>query len=286
MKRHASMNRVYRLIWSQVLNAWVCCAENVKGRGKSMSGRKLIAAALALSGGAFLTPLAMAGPVGGQVTAGAGTIAQAGLNTTIKQTTPNLAINWQGFNVAANEAVRFIQPSTMSVVLNRVIGQSPSSILGSLNANGQVFVVNPNGVLFGSGAQVNVGGLVATTLNISDADFMAGKYSFSLPSSPSSLHGGAVINQGTLTAAQGGYIALLSPEVRNEGVIVATLGTALLAAGDKVTLNLNNGSLLSYSIDQGALNALADNKQLIQADGGQVFMFGKSRQCFEQRGGE
>ncbi|MDD4963693.1 MAG: filamentous hemagglutinin N-terminal domain-containing protein [Gallionella sp.] len=274
MKRHASMNRVYRLIWSQVLNTWVCCAENAKGHGKSISGRKLIAAALALMGGVFLTPLAMAGPVGGQVSAGAGTIAQTGVNTTITQSTQNLAINWQDFSIAANESVRFIQPSTMSVALNRVIGQNPSQILGSLNANGQVFVLNPNGVLFGSSAQVNVGGLVASTLNLSDADLMAGNYSFGTPSPASGR--GAVVNQGHLTAAPGGYIALLAPEVRNEGVISATLGTALLAAGDKVTLNLNNGSLLSYSIDQGALQALADNKQLIQADGGRVFMSAKA----------
>ncbi|MDD4964249.1 MAG: autotransporter-associated beta strand repeat-containing protein [Gallionella sp.] len=274
MKRHASMNRVYRLIWSQVLNTWVCCAENAKGHGKSISGRKLIAAALALMGGVFLTPLAMAGPVGGQVSAGAGTIAQTGVNTTITQSTQNLAINWQDFSIAANESVRFIQPSTMSVALNRVIGQNPSQILGSLSANGQVFVLNPNGVLFGSTAQVNVGGLVASTLNLSDADLMAGNYSFGTPSPASGR--GTVVNQGHLTAAPGGYIALLAPEVRNEGVISATLGTALLAAGDKVTLNLNNGSLLSYSIDQGALQALADNKQLIQADGGRVFMSAKA----------
>jgi len=118
-----------------------------------------------------------------------------------------------------------------------------------------------------------VGGLVATTLNLSDADLLAGRYVFD---SSSRSVDGAVVNKGSLTAAQGGYIALLAPEVRNEGVISATLGTALLAAGNKVTLNLNSGSLLGYSIDQGAINALADNKQLIQADGGQVFMSAKA----------
>ncbi|MFY9260450.1 MAG: GLUG motif-containing protein [Gallionella sp.] len=276
MKRHASMNRVYRLIWSQVLNAWVCCAENARGRGKSMSGRKLIAAALALMGGAFWMPLATAAPTDGQVSAGEGTISQAGTNTTINQTSQNLAINWQNFNIAANEAVRFIQPNAMSVALNRVVGQDPSQILGSLSANGQVFVINPNGVLFGSGAQVNVGGLVATTLNLSDANLMAGKYTFTSPRPVGEGLGVRVINQGNLTAAQHGYIALLAPDVRNDGVITATLGTALLAAGNAVTLNLNNGSLLNYSIDQGALQALADNKQLIQADGGQVFMSAKA----------
>lgn len=274
MKRHASMNRIYRLVWNPTSGMLVAVAENAKGHSKSISKRKLIAAAFVFTGSVFLSPLATAEPTGGQVSAGAGTIAQAGTTTTITQSSQNLAINWQSFGIAANEAVNFAQPNTSAIALNRVTGQNPSSILGSLSANGQVFILNPNGVLFGAGSQVNVGGLVASTLNLSDADLMAGKHVFGtpLPQAGDGQVRGSVVNQGTLTAAQSGYIALLAPEVRNEGVISATLGTALLAAGDKVTLNLNNGSLLSYSIDQGSLNALAENKQLIQADGGQVFM--------------
>ncbi|MFZ5522719.1 MAG: filamentous hemagglutinin N-terminal domain-containing protein, partial [Pseudomonadota bacterium] len=216
-------------------------------------------------------PLAQAEPTGGQISTGAGAITQVGTTTTITQNTQNLAINWQNFSIGSNEAVRFNQPNATSIALNRVLGQDPSTILGSLSANGQVFVLNPNGVLFGAGSQVNVGGLVASSLSLSDADFMAGKYTFGNDGTV-----GAVVNQGALTAAQGGYIALLAPEVRNEGVITATLGTALLGAGDKVTLNLNNGSLLSYTTDQGSLNALAENRQLIQADGGQVYMSAKA----------
>lgn len=261
------MNRIYRLVWNRNRHVWMAVAENSKGRSKPGLSRKLILGVLALVGGALLAPSAIAAPVGGQISAGIGNIAQAGATTTITQGSQNLAINWQSFGVAANEAVRFNQPNASAIALNRVIGQDPSQILGSLSANGQVFVLNPNGVLFGATAQVNVGGLVASTLSISDADFMAGKRSFDNDGAA-----GSVLNRGTLTAANGGYIALLAPEVRNEGVISATLGTALLAAGDKVTLTLNNGSLLAYSIDRGALNALADNKQLIQADGGQVFM--------------
>jgi len=268
------MNHIYRLVWNHIAHAWVCCAETAKGRGKSSGGRKSrLIGAITLTAAALACTLAQAGPTGGQVSAGSGTIAQSGLNTTINQTSQNLAINWQGFSIAANESVRFNQPNASSIALNRVIGQDPSQILGSLSANGQVFVLNPNGVLFGANAQVNVGGLVATTLSLSDADLMAGRYAFD---SSSRSVDGAVVNKGSLTAAQGGYIALLAPEVRNEGVISATLGTALLAAGNKVTLNLNSGSLLGYSIDQGAINALADNKQLIQADGGQVFMSAKA----------
>ncbi len=242
--------------------------ENVKGSSKSVLGRNFIAIALlVLSGTALLMPLAQAEPTGGQVSAGTGTIAQAGATTTITQNTQNLAINWQSFSIGSSEAVRFNQPNSASIALNRVLGQDPSSILGSLSANGQVFVLNPNGVLFGAGSQVNVGGLVASTLSLSDADFMAGNFRFSNGGTA-----GSVVNQGALSAAQGGYIALLAPEVRNEGIITATLGAALLGAGDNITLNLNNGSLLSYTTDQGSLNALAENRQLIQADGGQVYM--------------
>ncbi|MDD5385024.1 MAG: filamentous hemagglutinin N-terminal domain-containing protein, partial [Gallionella sp.] len=263
MKRHALLNRAYKLVWNQISSTWVAVAENAKGRGKSVSGRRLIAAALAL-----MVPPAYAAPGGGQITAGTGNVVQAGVITTITQQTQKLAIDWNTFSIASNEAVRFNQPNASAIALNRILSSSPSQIFGSLTANGQVFILNPNGVLFGRGAQVNVGGLVASTLGLSNADFLAGNYRFS----NNGNQAGSIINQGNLTAANGGYIALLASEVRNEGVITATLGTALLVAGDKVTLNFNNGSLLSYSIDQGTLNALAENKQLIQADGGQVIM--------------
>jgi filamentous hemagglutinin family protein len=252
----------------QVLKTCAIATVNANSRPYPALGRKLAAAAiLALCGTSILVPHARAQPNGGNISAGAGAISQAGTTTTINQSSQNLAINWQNFSIGSNEAVHFNQPNASSIALNRVLGQNPSQILGSLSANGQVFVLNPNGVLFGTTAQVNVGGLVASTLSLSDADFMAGSNSFSNTGTA-----GSVVNQGTLTAAQSGYIALLAPEVRNEGIITATLGTALLAAGDKVTLNLNNGSLLSYSVDQGSFNALAGNRQLIQADGGQVYM--------------
>ena len=248
MKRHASMNRIYRVV-----------------RGH-LPG--LVAAALSLVAGLFLAPPAQAGPSGGQVSTGAGTISQAGYRTTIDQTSQNLSINWQGFSIGANETVRFNQPSASSVVLNRIIGQDPSQIVGGLSANGQVFVVNPNGVLFGATAQVNVGALVASTLGLSDANLLAGNYHFESAGGAA----GRVLNQGTLTAAPGGYIALLAPDVRNDGQIAVSQGAALLGAGDQLTLHLANGSLLGYRIDQGSLNALVANHQAIRADGGQVFL--------------
>ena len=288
MKSHAAMNRIYRLVWNAAQGIWVAVAENAKGRGKGGSVRSSVTVGGQASGGAssgfFLNSIfraalglfgaialmgapVYAGPAGGVVTAGGGAIAQSGSATTINQSSQRLAIDWNTFSTAANESIVFVQPNAQAIALNRIIGSSPSELLGSLAANGQVFILNPNGVLFGAGAKVNVGGLVASTLSMSNADFIAGNNVFTASGS-----NGSVVNRGALTAASGGYIALLAPEVRNEGVISATLGTALLAAGNKVTLNLNNGSLLGYSIDQGAINALADNKQLIQANGGQVIL--------------
>jgi filamentous hemagglutinin family protein len=285
MKSHASMNRIYRLVWNEALNLWVAVAENAKGRSKGGSSRSSVEfTSTAASGGfwlkstcraalALLSSLVFAGAVqaadaaNATVSAGVGNVATVGNTTTVTQGSNRLAIDWTSLSTRANEALIFNQPNASAIALNRITGSSPSELLGSLTANGQVFILNPNGVLFGAGSQVNVGGLVASTLSMGNADFMAGSSTFS-----NNGGSGTVVNQGTLTAARGGYVALLAPEVRNEGVVVARLGTALLAAGNKVTLNLNNGSLLGYSIDQGAINALAGNKQLIQAQGGQVLM--------------
>ena len=204
-------------------------------------------------------------PVNGVVAAGGASIASSAGSMTINQSSQNVAINWQSFSIGATEAVRFVQPNSNSVALNRVLGSDPSSILGSLSANGKVFLVNPNGVLFAKGAQVNVGGLVASTRGISDTDFMAGNYKFA------GTGGGTVVNQGTINA-DGGYVALLGANVSNEGVITARLGTVALAAGNAMTLDVAGDGLLNVVVNQGAVNALAQNGGLIQADGGQVLL--------------
>ena len=215
----------------------------------------------------FWVPTVFADPSGGQVTSGTGSISHNANSTVINQQTQNLAINWNSFSIAADESVQFNQPNSTAIVLNRVLGQSASEILGNISANGQVYILNPNGVLFGKGAEVNVGALVASTLSLSDADLQAGHYQFSTDNSS-----GKVVNQGSLTAAGGGYLALLGPNVSNSGSMKVMGGTVLLAAGNMISLQLNNGSLLSYSIDKGALDALAENDQLIQANGGRVFL--------------
>ncbi len=271
------MNHIYRLVWSSLAQAWIAVAENARAHGKATRSGKLAAAAgstlILLSGGMLIAPSThAANAADATVTLGNGSVSTVGNTTTIKQNSQNLAIDWTGLSTAANEALIFNQPNSSAIALNRITGSSPSTLLGSLTANGQVFILNPNGVLFGAGSQVNVGGLVASTLGMSNADLEAGRMVFALDGNVN----GSVVNKGTINAADGGYVALIAGTVRNEGEINARLGTALLAAGDKVTLNINNGSLLGYSIEQGALNALAENKQLIQANGGQVLMSAKA----------
>jgi filamentous hemagglutinin family protein len=229
----------------------------------------LASTALALVGatlGQLDSVAAQSLPSGGSVSAGAATIAQTPDNLTINQTSQAAAINWDSFNIAQGRSVEFMQPNSSSVALNRVLGADPSAILGSLTANGQVFLVNPNGVLFGHDAQVNVGGLVASTLGMSDADLMAGNYTFAGTSDA------AVVNQGAITAAAGGYVALLGASVDNQGLIAARLGTVALAGGERITLDVAGDGLLNLVVDTGAVRALVSNGGMISADGGQVLL--------------
>jgi len=215
-------------------------------------------------------PIAWANPTGGTVTAGSGSITENGANTTIIQTSDKLALNWQSFSIAKGETVNFLQPGASAVALNRVVGNSASAIYGALNASGKVFLINPNGILFAPGAQVNVGSLVASTLKLSDADFLKGKYNFSTNGS------GTVINQGTIKTTDGGYVAFLGNQVGNEGVIVANKGSVALAAGNAATLDFTGDGLINLSVSQEAIDAQAANSGLVQADGGLVVMTAKA----------
>ncbi len=238
------------------------CVSIFKNAGASFP-LKALAISLMMSFAANVYAL----PAGGVVSAGSAGISSVAGSTTIIQSTQNAAINWQSFNIGHNEAVQFVQPNSNSIVLNRVLGPDPSNILGDLSANGKVFLVNPNGILFGKGAQVNVGGLVASTLNITDSGFMAGNYNFS------GTNNGTVSNQGTInTVTNGGYVALLGANVSNDGIITAKLGTVVLAAGTAITIDVAGDGLLNITVNQGEVNALIRNGGLIQADGGQVLL--------------
>jgi filamentous hemagglutinin family protein len=276
------MNRIHRKIWSRSLGAFIAVAETTRSRGKAGGGGGGVSGsvggawvATVLLGQALAGGWAHAGPQGGQLAAGSGSIAQTGTGnntvTTITQTSPRMVINWNSFNVGAGESVSFRQPDASAIALNRVLGSGASQFDGSLTANGQVWLLNPSGVLFGRNAQVSGGGLLASTLGLSDASFMAGQYRFSADGSQ-----GSVVNQGSLT---GGYVALLGKQVVNSGSIVATGattgtaqtgGAAMLGAGDAMTLNFDGQRLLNLQVDRGSYQALVDNQGLVQADDGQV----------------
>ncbi|MFG0721378.1 filamentous hemagglutinin N-terminal domain-containing protein [Pseudomonas sp. GLN_6] len=205
--------------------------------------------------------------MGGQLVSGSGTISQPdSQQMVIDQTSNKLAIDWQSFDIGAGKRVTFNQPGRDSIALNRVVGSDGSKIMGQLDANGRVFLINPNGVLFGSGASVNVGGLVASTLDLSVEDFDKGQYRFKGDGSPA-----AVVNQGSIRA-DGGAVALLGGTVSNQGVIVANRGSATLAAGNAMTLDFAGDGLLNVQVDGAAVDALVENHQLIKADGGHVVL--------------
>jgi filamentous hemagglutinin family protein len=210
-------------------------------------------------------------PQDGSVTAGSAAITQNGNNMSIQQMTDKVAINWQSFSIGANEKVAFYQPNAQSVALNRIVGNNASTVYGQLSANGKVFLVNPNGVLFAPGSEVSVGGLAVSTLGISDSDFMRGNYVFAGGSGQ-----GTVVNQGNLTAKDGGYVVLIGNQVSNSGTISATGGTVAMAAGGKVLLDAPGDGLINLVVNQSAANAAVQNSGTIQANGGQVLLTGQA----------
>ena len=221
-----------------------------------------------------------AGPEGPAVVGGTATIqGLGGPSVIVNQSTPSAIINWNTFNIRANESVRFNQPSSSSVALNRVTGGlGPSEIMGTLTANGRVFIINRDGILFGPGAVINTAGFLASTSDIRNADFMAGRYNFNIPGRPDA----SIVNQGRITATSGGFAALVAPGVRNSGTITATLGTVALAAGNSFTLDLYGDKLITLAVnDQIAsqvidvatgkpLKSLVSNEGKIRANGGRV----------------
>ena len=204
-------------------------------------------------------------PEGGQVAAGQAAITTAGSTMTIAQQTAQAIINWQNFGIGSGEAVHINQPNSQSMLLNRVVGSNPSEIFGQLTANGQVILVNPNGVFFRPGSSVDVGGLTASTLNIANEDFLRGQLRFAGDSQ------NPVINAGTITA-QNGYVNLLAKEVVNEGIIAAQTGSVNLAAGSGMSLDYNGDGKMTVAVTDGAYQSAITNKKLIQADGGLVVM--------------
>lgn len=273
------MNKIYRVIWNEAIAAWVAVSELARANGKSSTRSlsnprqrrfrlTLLALALSSNGLAHAAPGIHDLPTGGNVVAGQASIGQNNAVMNIEQGSNRAAIDWTSFNIGSDAQVNIHQPSASSVMLNQVLNDNPSQIFGQLNANGQVFLSNPNGVYFAPGASVNVGGLVATTHRISVDDFMAGNTTFERDGAT-----GSVVNEGDLNAALGGYIALLAPEVRNAGVIVANLGTVALASGEAITVDFgDNGSLAGITASKSQIDALVENRNAVIAPGGLIVL--------------
>jgi filamentous hemagglutinin family protein len=225
------------------------------------------------------SPNAHAGPQGGQVVAGSATITQTSPNRVdVVQSSGKAIVDWRSFSIGAGERTHFQQPSSAAATLNRVKGGDPSRILGQLTANGQVMLVNPNGVFFGAGSRVDVGALMASTADVANDDFLAGRYRFTTPS-PNADAG--IVNQGEIRAADGGFVVLAAPYVRNEGRIQARLGQVVLAGAPTFTVDFDGDGLLQFDVggpvtsaprgeDGQPVDALVANPGTVQADGGRV----------------
>lgn len=232
------------------------------------TARALLAAAVMLTGGAGAQTV-----VNGQAS-----FQQLGNVRTITNT-PGSIIEWSGFSIAAGEVTRFVQQNSASAVLNRITGQEPSLILGALQSNGRVFLINPNGVLFGAGSQVDVNGLVASSLAMSNSDFLSGKMNFS-----AGAIAGRVANQGSIRTPEGGQVLLIGPQVENSGIIHAPGGDVVLAAGRSVKLAdsgnpalhvvvsapqdqaINLGQIVAQSGRVGIYGNLVNQRGLVSAD--------------------
>ena len=206
---------------------------------------------------------------------GQASLSETGNTLTIDQGSDKVSIHYDAFDIGLNEQVIFNQPSASSVALNRVIGGSASEILGRMQSNGQVFLINPNGIVFGADAQIDVGSLLASTLNISDEDFFEGNYQFSAQTNA------ALLNEGLIQAARNGYVALLSAEITNKGEIHAPEGVVLLEAADQVLLELSDQAV-SIVADAEMLDALIENQGLIEAEGGLILLNANARDALHQ----
>ncbi|WP_319130630.1 two-partner secretion system adhesin CdrA [Pseudomonas aeruginosa] len=249
-------------------------------RGKRTSskagreGRFVFAASSTLMFAIASINAAMAAPTGAQFNPNEIKISQQGKTTLIDQSTQRAIINWKGFDVSADEAVRFNQPGVTSSTLNRVTAGQESVIAGRISAPGQVIIYNSNGVVFSGSAKVDVGSLITTTANISDEHFRQGKLIFDQPGNPDAR----IVNDGSISVAEKGLAAFVAPSVANNGVINARLGTVAMAAGNAATIDLYGDGLVSIAVTDPVTRkpqdaqALVSNGGAIQADGGSVLI--------------
>ena len=256
-----------------------------------MRGRypRIVRRLIAVAGGPVLVlalgaPSARGGatlPSGASVAAGQALVAAPGESgLRITQSSQKALINWQSFSIGPGSNVTFQQPNSTAITLNRVVGTDVSTIKGDLFANGQVWLINGNGILFGRGSRIDVGGLIATTSDMRDADFLAGRYDFGIASRNPNA---AVVNQGSIRAATGGSAVLSGARVVNDGVIEANLGKVVLAGANGFSVDFNGDNLIRFEIaapvsetPRGANGepapALVSNSGTIAAQGGKILL--------------
>lgn len=256
------MNHTYRLIWNDLLQSWVAVAEFVRGRGKRARTQKRAVLGAVLAATALSAPYAQTLPSGGAVIQGQASISQSGNRLTVTQSSRNAVINWNNFSISSGAAAHF--DNAGGATLNRVTGSLPSAIDGALTASGALYLVNRNGVIVGREGVINAAGFMASTLDVSDAEFMAGG---SLRFAGDSLAG--IVNLGRIEAASGDVL-LVAHSVRNDGAITAAQGRAELLAGQEVFLASPDAPALLVSLGAGgtasATNATGvENTGLIEA---------------------
>jgi filamentous hemagglutinin family protein len=241
--------------------------------GPALLSRFSLAALLALAGMPKLALAQSPLPTGGHVVAGSASIgAPVGSTLTVNQGSSRAVVNWNSFSVGQPNAVDFVQPGSSAAILNRVTGTTPSSIAGQVNANGQVYLVNPNGIAITPSGSVQVGGgFVATTLGITNGNFMSGNLAFSGNGASA-----GVSNAGSITAGPGGYVALVGGTAANSGLISVPLGRVALGSGEAATLDLNGDGFMQVAAPSGTVTAkgqaLVSNSGRIEAAGGTVEM--------------
>ena len=215
---------------------------------------------------------AFANPEGGNVTAGSATISQTGNELQINQTSDNAIIEWNSFDIQSGETTRFIQPSSSSFALNRVVNSSQLSFInGNLIANGQIAIINPNGVLIGPQGNIDTAGFVASSADIGDDAFMNANGTFYFDRAGNA--DASIENQGLITVREEGLAALVAPTVRNSGVIVGDVAKIQLAAADTFGVDFYGDGLFHLEVSEDTARTItAENTGTINANGGQVLM--------------
>lgn len=281
----ASLNHVYRLVWSHVQNAWTVVAETAKSSGKksvlvdhstsngrlslTIKSKTKLVVALSMIG---MATNVLANPINGQVIYGsASDPVTTGTNMQIDQHSDKLIMNWQSFDIAKGESFKLNQPVNGAALFN-ILGNKGTEIYGQLTATATLLLINQNGVLFGEGSEVSVGNIIASSLSISNDDFLSGRYHFT-----GGDNAGSVINQGVIKAKDEGYIVMLGKKVENTGTLVANKGSIVLAAAKEAVLDFYGNGLVRANLTGQAVEAIVKNSGLIQANGGFVQMATNAR---------